>query len=205
MQQSRKSLKDSRYVTIHLCHGSLNRKITRSDEASWMRCDTEAIKNSKSTWPELYYKFVIWLYIDDWQHSYIFSVINIPGSMKFSKRGAFTGGETVSTKIIKKCKFWRKILNKVLAFDRSSHQIYCCGCKSWLINLLVILICCDFLSFYQQFGFKKWGAFIRKGVFITNNTVYPLVEDLLLGLNPCLPKVFFVMPLLKGGWLQPPP
>ena len=59
-QQRRKSIKDSRQVTIHLRHGSLNRKkITRPEEASRMNCDIVATKNIKSRWPELYHKFVI--------------------------------------------------------------------------------------------------------------------------------------------------
>ena len=50
----------------------------------------------------------------------------------------------------------------------STYTVY--DCKSWQINLLV-LICCDALSCYQQFGFKKCWEFIREGAFITNNTV----------------------------------
>ena len=68
-QRLRKSLKNSHHMTIQLHHGSLNQKIIRPEEASRMRCDTVATKNNKSRWPELYHKFVIWWYLDDWQHS----------------------------------------------------------------------------------------------------------------------------------------
>ena len=43
-------------MTIQLCHGSLNQKKIPPDEASPMRCNTVAIKNIKSKWPELYNK-----------------------------------------------------------------------------------------------------------------------------------------------------
>ena len=41
-------------------------------------------------------------------------------------------------------------------------------------QILVVLICCEFLPFYQQIGFKKWGALIREGAFIANNAVCSL-------------------------------
>ena len=33
---------------------------------------------------------------------------------------------------------------------------------------LVVLICCDFLLFFQQFGFKQWGVLNMRGAFIMN-------------------------------------
>ena len=60
MQRFRKSLKDSRHMTIQLHHKSVNqKKINRPEETSRMRCDTVVIKNNKSRWPELYHKFVM--------------------------------------------------------------------------------------------------------------------------------------------------
>ena len=59
-QQLRKFLKDSRHVTIQLRHGSVNRKmITRPEEASRMKCNTVAVKKSKSRRTELFHHFDI--------------------------------------------------------------------------------------------------------------------------------------------------
>ena len=100
----------------------------------------------------------------------ILFVINARGAWNFPQGGAFTRSEIVSTKITKKCEFWFKILNEVdinTGFDRSRRGLatkftILYDCKSWLINLLV-LMCCDFLSFYQQFGFQWWGCLLERG------------------------------------------
>ena len=54
----KKSLKDSLHMTIQLRHKSVN----RPEEASRMRCDSVAIKNSKSRRLDLFNQFVICLF-----------------------------------------------------------------------------------------------------------------------------------------------
>ena len=54
------------------------KKITGLEEASRMKCDTVAIRNSKSRWLKLYHKFVIWWYLDDNIHRCIKKEIGSP-------------------------------------------------------------------------------------------------------------------------------
>ena len=61
-------------------------------------------------------------------------------------------------------------------------------CKSWLINLLVALIWCDFLSFYQQFGgFKKWMRLLERDVYYKQ---YASWQFAWIGLVGCYLKTY---------------
>ena len=74
-QELRKSLKDSRHVTIQLRHGSVNwKKITQPEEASRMRCHV-AIKNSKSRRPELFDQFC--LFTCNWIFKHFQKIVHV--------------------------------------------------------------------------------------------------------------------------------